>query len=84
MPTTVPRVPSLSAELQADAWTLGGRTAGKITRLLAEAHGEGGPRDTSALIKSEAFYKRNQGMKKCALFYCMLKRLDLFLLNFVS
>lgn len=39
---------------------------------------------TSAFIKSKMFYKKNQVMKTCALLYYMLKRLDLFLLNFAS
>ena len=59
-------------------------TAGIITTLLTQAQREGGPGDASALIKSKTVYKKNQVMKKSALFYYVLKRLDLFLLNFVS
>ena len=63
---------------------IGEGTAGLITLLLTQAHREGGPGDMSALIKSKTFFKKNQVMKKCALFHYMLKRLDIFLLNFVS
>lgn len=52
--------------------------------LLTQAHREGGPGDMSALIKSKTFSKKTQVMKKCVLFYYMLRRLDLFLLNCVS